>query len=155
LFAAAGAQNRAWTVVPSAAALQANAKLTDSARKAIGRDLAAGAIVVAQPEAVTRQDRQVVTWWKTDPQTGQTVGMSERGGSEFAEYVMVLNSVNFSLCVSKAVSEVDAGTGLAVGLCTAGLALAIAGPLVTEVQTLRYVIQTLSFIVSNIGRFAS
>jgi hypothetical protein len=160
LFAAAGTQKRAWTVVPSAAALQANAKLTDSARKAIGRDLAAGAIVVAQPEAVTRQDQQIVTWWKTDPQTGQTVGMGERGGQEFAEYIMVLNLVDFTLCMVKAARTGREGSpesNLAYGLCAAGFALGVLGLNAAAIgQPVNAVIyQALSLLVSNIDRFTT
>jgi hypothetical protein len=86
--------------------------------------------------------------------------MGERGGQEFAEYIMVLNLVDFTLCMVKAARTGREGSPeskLAYSLCAAGFALGVLGLNAAAIgQPVNAVIyQALSLLVSNIDRFTS
>ena len=59
--------------------------LAPEAAALIQADLATGALVVARPNAELAD----ATWWRIDPKTGETVGMTAAGGAEVAEYAVV------------------------------------------------------------------
>ncbi|HEY5939072.1 MAG TPA: hypothetical protein VIU61_30670, partial [Kofleriaceae bacterium] len=72
---------KGWRVVPptdASAAISAEAK----------RDLAAGYAIVLGPNA---------TWWRVHPASGETLGMSARGGSVTTERAMMDNLIIFGL----------------------------------------------------------
>lgn len=85
-FAADLDAGAAWGVVApgDGAALDALG-LAPDARARIEADLARGRLVVARPGTTTPQE---ATWWRIDPATGETVGMTMAGGSEIAEYII-------------------------------------------------------------------
>jgi hypothetical protein len=64
-------------------------KLPEKERALVARDLAAGQVVVVPTRAVEVNGRPEVGWWRVDPKTGQTLGMTEAGGSSATEYSML------------------------------------------------------------------
>lgn len=84
-FAADLDAGKPWGVVtPDDPAALDTLGLAPDAAALIRSDLARGAVVVARPGATLAD----ATWWRIDPATGETVGMTAAGGSEAAEYVV-------------------------------------------------------------------
>lgn len=107
---------KGWRVVQPA---EASASVPAGARS----DLAAGYAVIVGPAA---------TWWRVHPQSGDTLGMSTRGGSVTTERVMMQNLVLFTFGAG-ACLYLDSGraTGTAhtrsYWACIAGALLGFAG----------------------------
>lgn len=93
------AAGRTWTLIASAEAL---AGVTDDAttRALMAADLARGYALVA-PERLTAAD---ATWWRVDPNTGVTLGMTTAGGAETVEYLGTLEismMIGWGVCTLK------------------------------------------------------
>jgi len=68
--------------------------LPSDARRRIAEDLAAGNIVVAPKQPVAVGTDRFSGWWRVNPTTGQTLGMSETGwGQDLAEYAVIIGTV--------------------------------------------------------------
>lgn len=113
--------------------------LSADARRYLERDLSSGYAVVV-PEQMA-PDSEDTGWWRIDPDTGETLGMtSSGGGDEFTEYLATLSAVSaafaaffgfmgFLICMSPdsdcslvecalttiAGAAIGAGIGFAVG----------------------------------------
>lgn len=57
-------------------------------RMRIAADLAAGYWVIVPEAPVSVAGDDVVAWWRIDPATGATIGMTPHGGADFVEYVL-------------------------------------------------------------------
>jgi hypothetical protein len=82
LYEADRAAGRAWMRLdPAAPAVLDGLALPEAARAAIARDLAAGAVVIVPPGPVASGAGEHVAWWRVDPVTGTTLGMTPAGGA--------------------------------------------------------------------------
>jgi hypothetical protein len=93
---------------------------------AIARDLAAGAVVIAPPAPVATDAGPQVAWWRIDPRTGTTLGMTPDGGATLVDHAMQLSRavVTFG-CYARmgmAMGRGQGGTaaGIAFAFCAAG-----------------------------------
>jgi hypothetical protein len=64
-------------------------QLPEKERALIGRDLAAGLVAVVPTKPLNVEGRPAaVGWWRVDPRTGETLAMTESGGSSTTEYTL-------------------------------------------------------------------
>ena len=90
-------------------------------RSRVDADLAQGYAVLVQK--VTTDEGEVERgWWRIDPQTGQTLGMSERGWGQSMTEQAVLFEIAFTACMAGAAfsGKLKGGAGKAVALCALG-----------------------------------
>jgi hypothetical protein len=87
--------SKGWTAItPAERERLGDLKLPDDARWRIGQDLAAGLTVVAPETAIPVSGERYVGWWRIDPVTGATRGMSGNGwGQCNAEYSVNVRTV--------------------------------------------------------------
>lgn len=70
------------------------AQIPPDVRARVDRDLAAGYVVVVPSTPVALHDHSSVGWWRIDPKSGQTLGMSDiGGGATMVEYALVVFSI--------------------------------------------------------------
>lgn len=121
-FASSGPDS--WTFIPAgdSAALAALAWPEPAA----AHDVAQGYALIAMRQVQSPDD---AAWFRVNPATGETLGMTVRGGSEVAEEVSVtqialivgtVHSCGYKAGKAIAKGEMDAAKGLAVGVCLAG-----------------------------------
>jgi hypothetical protein len=107
LFAQAEIQGVDWVFIPDAAdpALQ-KAQLTPETQAFIEQDLADGYAVIIPQKPIQIDGKPATGWWRIDPRSGTTIGMSGRGsGQAMSQYV---RSVNMALQL-KAAIQIHAG----------------------------------------------
>lgn len=109
LLAAGGAD---WVTVTSETELVALAWPEDALARA-RRDLQDGYSLLAPTNAPANQESH---WWRVDPTTGATLGVSERGwGATAVEYSFILTNVSFYYCLKG-----GGGTQRSIILCGLG-----------------------------------
>lgn len=88
------ASSREWVTLAAPGADIERLHLPPDARSRIAQDLASGLIVVAPRQPVPRGPDQFVGWWRIDPATGSTEGVTGNGwGQCGAEYGATLEGV--------------------------------------------------------------
>lgn len=80
--------------------MRATSSIGPAIEERIIADLSSGQVVLAGPS------KDGWFWWRVDPETGRTLGMSRRGGSAYTEYVvkMAAGGVAFLLWVDAAIT---------------------------------------------------
>jgi hypothetical protein len=137
LFAASRGQRVEWVALrtPRDPSWQ-GVGLPNDIRARIEEDLAAGYVVLVPRKPIRLDDRASVGWWRVDPETGQTLGIGDRGwgqgGSEqtltTGQTVLAIIGV-ILLCLALAagdgsISDVD---GVVCGLSVVGGGLIVTG----------------------------
>ncbi|HXE56026.1 MAG TPA: hypothetical protein VN541_23575, partial [Tepidisphaeraceae bacterium] len=119
------------------------AQVSADVRARVDHDLAAGYVVVIPSKPVALQDRSSIGWWRIDPQSGQTLGMSDiGGGATMVEYALIVFSIvlcggiafsDGKLSIQDAIVCVGLGAGgaylavpLTIGKCVALVVIAAA-----------------------------
>ena len=94
IFQAAKDQGVELTVITSENLLQLNdLNISAEAKARITSAVAAGKVVITPTRSVTLNGGQTVGWYEVDPQTGETVGVTEDGGHQgISEYAAVFVS---------------------------------------------------------------
>jgi hypothetical protein len=140
IFAQATAQGVEWLPIRDARDPSwKRANLTKDARTRIEKDLAEGYAVLAPNIPFQMEDREVVGWWRVNPNNGHTLGISEQGwGRGYIEYGILLKAVattGMLICLIQRQDFLGEGACLIVG----GTAI-FAVPLV---PTVAYIIWTI------------
>lgn len=109
VFAASGAA--AWTMI-RAGSSSPIAAIPARAQALVQADLAQGYSILVPSAPMVVAGRPVATWWRVNPSTGETLGMSAEGGSVSAETVFTLMSAAVSLlnCVGLLRGEIESGS---------------------------------------------
>ncbi|HRC54569.1 MAG TPA: hypothetical protein PKU97_01540 [Kofleriaceae bacterium] len=94
-FTASG--GKGWTTVGAMAALPGSLVAAPEAHRLAAADLAAGYLTVVAPGGTS--------WWRFDPRTGDTLGMSVRGGSVSTETAVLDNMILFTVQAGKCVYQ--------------------------------------------------
>ena len=94
VFAASGPA--AWTMI-RAGSSSPIAAIPARAQALVQADLAQGYSILAPSAPMVVAGRPVATWWRVNPSTGETLGMSAEGGSVSAENVITMISAAMSL----------------------------------------------------------
>ncbi|MGF1626742.1 MAG: hypothetical protein ACFCVH_17815 [Alphaproteobacteria bacterium] len=98
--------------------------LPAEAKSAIAEELAGGALVLVPPSPVATAAGPQVAWWRVDPVTGATLGMSPAGGAAMTERAMLLaQGVEVGGCfvlLGMAISGGYGGVAVGAALCIAG-----------------------------------
>jgi Transglutaminase-like superfamily len=115
-----------WTVIP-AGTTPALPQLPAAARVLALADLAAGYAIVVPPAAPAGT---AVTWWRVDPQTGETLGMGLAGGNVQTETViqMFVTLINGVGCFMN--MPPGSGHGLILIGCVAATGIGFFGPII-------------------------
>lgn len=101
--------------------------LPKDARARIQADLAAGHIVLAPQKGLEKAGQLMVSWWRIDPKTGQTLGISANGlGQALSQYVLTSAKVmGWSMCAAEFIEQAryrekgqHTGPGWGLLLCT-------------------------------------
>ena len=91
------AAGKGWSTLASEADLAALGA-DETATAVLAAELQRGFMVIA-PAAGSGAD---LTWWRVDPRTGETLGMTTAGGSETSEYVVLVSFVfGWGACMQK------------------------------------------------------
>jgi hypothetical protein len=125
LYEADRAAGRAWVRIdPADAAAVGGLDLPPAARDAIAADLAAGAIVLAPPAPVATPEGPRVAWWRIDPRTGTTLGLTTAGGAAMSEYALqIWHGFTIAGCFTLmgiAIARQDAAMYGGAAMCVAG-----------------------------------
>jgi hypothetical protein len=120
-FTASG--GKGWTTIGAMAALPGSLVGSPEARRLAAADLAAGYAAVVAPGGTS--------WWRLDPRTGETLGMSMRGGSTTTETAMLDNMILFvaqsGKCIYQHATSTSEGRERTGMMCIAGALLGFVG----------------------------
>lgn len=128
VFEQASAQSVEWVTLrtPDDAAWS-RVKVSPDVIARVREDLNSGATVVIPAHAVQQQGRERIAWWRVDPASGQSLGMTEHGGAVMAEraFLMVVfilqAGFNFYGC-GGAATGVSTMKQVGCGVCAVALA---------------------------------
>lgn len=126
VFAAALEKGESWTLISPGDSAGLDAVASDPVtRAAMLNDLARG-YALAAPAGLGGP--QSAVWWRVDPVTGETLGMSVRGGSVFTEYniTVAISIGNLASCfykMTQAGKDPSAGKLAGIGLCLLGASI--------------------------------
>jgi hypothetical protein len=117
--------------------------LSEDMKERIERELSAGFMAVVPKKAVSIEGRDFNGWWRIDPNTGDTLGIGEKGrGQGTLEYFLKLsfNIAAFYMCLYTIDSQAShlelkyvicaAGVAIAAGTLYAGLMKGVIGALI-------------------------
>jgi hypothetical protein len=113
------AAGRGWVAIGAGAASALNGlQLSPGARPLMERDLARGYIMFASPAPAAADG--VTYWWRIDPTTGETIGMSATGfGTAAAEWTMAQRVGWLGFCAFSSL-----GAAVVHGITVGGVAMA-------------------------------
>jgi hypothetical protein len=97
LFARSAAQGVRWVALRGEAdAAWASVSVPPDVKALARQDARVGFLAVAPTKAVEAPGGPAAGWWRIDPATGQTLGMTEAGGASMVEYA---NHLSFAILV--------------------------------------------------------
>jgi hypothetical protein len=80
-----------WSAISAGQDARSAIQLDEDTLQQVTSDLKAGYTVVAPRRPIQVSDRQFSGWWRIDPRSGQTLGMSSRGwGQSMVEYAVLI-----------------------------------------------------------------
>jgi hypothetical protein len=131
LYAASAGKGEQWvTLRKGAGPSPASLALPPEARARIERDLEAGHVVVAPAKAGSAEGAGVA-WWRVDPRTGQTLGITRQGwggavtAEDVASFRVVLKAALMFKCIGSALGGANPTGG--VTMCAMAGILGAAG----------------------------
>ena len=89
----AATDGKTWTAVAPSSASASLPGVPAAALAMVQADLKEGYAVVLPSTPLTMSGRQVAAWWRVNPQTGETLGMTMDGGSVTMEHVLLAAGV--------------------------------------------------------------
>lgn len=157
LYEADSAAGRSWVRLdPAEPAAVDSLGLPADARASIAADLATGMVVLVPPAAVDGPAGMQMAWWRVDPRTGTTLGMTLAGGAAITEesFIFAQLGAQVSGCfiflahgISKGLGGLAAGSAVCfaggvtgavaggVGGAALGAATALAGGVIAALTT--------------------
>jgi hypothetical protein len=137
-----------WTTVRTSEELEQMVVSEDLKARA-KEDIAQGYVVVLPSQPVADADSAV--WWRINPDTGQSLGMTSQGwGGELAEYGFLVRAIGLAFCAYG-----GRKSSAALGLCVVGLFIGGFGGAygaTAHIRGIAMVIEALSYGFSGTGK---